>query len=407
MADAQDFSTASDLAVVAKHPISQLPNRLFFELGWDFFVSPDAGDYLSSELVLVTEAEAEAYHAAGTLLYELFCEAAEFIIEENEFEAMGIPANLVRLIKHSWEDDRNLHLMGRFDFAGGIDGLPIRLIEFNADTPTSIPETAIIQWASLRANGLDEDSQFNTLYDALIENFRRLASLNDDLEPRILFSTLRDAPEDEHNVSLLMQAAREAGFEVEFAYVDVVTFSDEEGIFVENPQGEWVACPFWFKLIPWEYIAYEEPELADLLTKIVERRLAVVVNPAYTLLFQSKGILKVLSDLYPEEPTLLKTSFRRPSNPGKGYVEKVFFGREGSNVIIYGPDGEPLSGRGGDYGHYPSVFQDKATLAQDEDGYHYQAGVFFAWEPAGLGFRRSRDLIMDDLSQFVGHFVKG
>jgi glutathionylspermidine synthase len=393
--------------VVAKRPISQLPNHLFQELGWDFFVSPDAGDYLSSELLLLREAEAETYYAAGIRLYELFCDAAEFVIAENAFEVLGIPANLIPLIVQSWEDSRHLHLMGRFDFAGGTGGLPIRLIEFNADTPTSLPETAIIQWASLKANGLDEDRQFNTLYDALTEQFRTLRQMNEDLEPRLLFSTLRHAPEDEHNVSVLMEAAREAGFEVEFAYVDGVTFSASEGIFSGNAESGWKQCPFWFKLIPWEYIAYDEPALAELLTEIVGRRLAVVMNPAYSLLFQTKGILKVLSDLHPEEPLLLKTSFRRPSNPGRGYVEKVFFGREGSNVIIYGPDGEPLSERGGEYGHYPSVFQDRATLASDPDGYYYQAGLFFAGEPAGLGFRRSRDLIMDDRSQFVGHYVEG
>lgn len=393
--------------MVAKRPISQLPNPLFEELGWDFFVSPDAGDYLSSELLLLREAEAEAYYEAGLRLYGLFCEAAEFVIAENAFEVLGIPANLVPLIVQSWDDGRHLHLMGRFDFAGGIGGLPIRLIEFNADTPTSLPETAIIQWASLKANSLDEDRQFNTLYDALGEQFRRLGQMNEDLAPRMLFSTLRNAPEDEHNVSLLMEAAREAGFEVEFAYADEVTFSASEGIFAGNAETGWRPYSFWFKLIPWEYIAYDEPALADLLTEIVKKRLAVVVNPAYSLLFQSKGIMKVLSDLHPDEPLLLKTSFRRPGNPGKGYVEKVFFGREGSNVIIYGPDGEPLSERGGEYGHYPSVFQDRAALARDADGYYYQAGLFFAGEPAGLGFRRSQDLIMDDRSQFVGHYVEG
>lgn len=392
--------------MVAKHSISHLPNHIFQQLGWDYFISPEAGDYLSSELVLVKQKEADAFYEAGKRLYELFCEAADFVVEENEFAALGIPENLIPLIRYTWEDDRHLHLLGRFDFAGGIGGLPMRLLEFNADTPTSIPETAVIQWASLKANGLDENRQFNTLFDSLADNFRRLVNLNSDLEPRILFSTIQDAPEDEHNVSLLMEAAREAGFEVEFAYVHEVTFSDKEGIFVPDGDG-WKRCPFWFKLVPWEYIAYDEPDLARLLTSIVTNRLAVVVNPAYSLLFQSKGILKVLSDLYPDEAVLLKTSFQRPANPGRGYVEKVIFGREGSNVVIYGPDGEPLSGREGDYGHYPSVFQSKADLPRDREGYYYQAGLFFAWEPAGLGFRRSQDLIMDDRSQFVGHYIQG
>lgn len=66
--------------------------------------------------------------------------------------------------------------------------------------------------------------------------------------------------------------------------------------------------PFWFKLIPWEYIAVDEPELAEILTKIVTAEKAVVLNPAYTMLFQSKAILKYLWELIVwlmEEPSVL------------------------------------------------------------------------------------------------------
>ena len=48
-----------------------------------------------------------------------------------------ISLNLVEIIKNSWENDVHWHLYGRFDLAGGIDGKPIKLIELNADTPTS------------------------------------------------------------------------------------------------------------------------------------------------------------------------------------------------------------------------------------------------------------------------------
>ena len=353
----------------------------------------------------MSEAEAEAFYEAGNHLYERFLEAAAYAVEQELFDELGIPSNLIPMIRHTWEDDRHLHLMGRFDLAGGLDGLPIKLIEFNADTPTSLPETSIIQWAQLKANGFNENAQFNTLYEALAEQFRRLKSWNDDFEPKLLFSTLPGAPEDDNNVSVLMEAAREAGFEVCFRTVDQVTFSAQEGIVVEDGKGGWTNYPFWFKLIPWEYIAFDEPELAHLLTDIVKRGMAVILNPAYSLLFQSKGILKILSDLFPEDPMLLKTTFRRPTNPGKGFVEKVMFGREGSNVRIIGPDGEALTERDGDYGHYPVVYQARATFPKDEEGYHYQAGIFFAGESVGLGFRRSRELIMDDRSQFVGHML--
>jgi len=37
-------------------------------------------------------------------------------------------------------------------------------LEFNADTPTALFETSILQWAILKANGkMDEESQFNSV----------------------------------------------------------------------------------------------------------------------------------------------------------------------------------------------------------------------------------------------------
>ena len=54
-------------------------------------------------------------------------------------------------------------VVASFDLAGGLDGLPIKLIEFNADTPTSLFETSIVQWALLKHNGMDETHQFKRL----------------------------------------------------------------------------------------------------------------------------------------------------------------------------------------------------------------------------------------------------
>ncbi|OLF34358.1 glutathionylspermidine synthase, partial [Psychrobacter sp. Cmf 22.2] len=78
-------------------------------------------------------------------------------------------------------NDVHWHLYSRFDLAGGIDNKPIKLIEFNADTPTSVFETAIVQWAMLNVNNLKEDHQFNNLYHALKVNFTLLITLNSDI----------------------------------------------------------------------------------------------------------------------------------------------------------------------------------------------------------------------------------
>lgn len=386
--------------------IHQLPNEVFKELGWDYFISPEAADYLVSDLLIISDAERDAFYHAGNRLYECFTEAGEYIVRQRLLDKLAIPRNLHELIYLSWEDERHLHLFGRFDLAGGIGGLPLKLLEFNADTPTSLPETAIIQWGQLEANGIPEERQFNFVYDALLENFRRLKKLNPDREPYILFSTLRDAPEDDNNVSLLSEAAREAGFQTAFRYIDEVVFSEVEGIFTQESANRYQKYPFWFKLIPWEYIAFDEPQLCDILTKIVRRDEAIILNPAYTMLFQSKGILKYLWDLFPNEPLIPEATFTEPIGRSDfPFVQKVFFGREGSNVTIYDEIGLPLEVRGGEYEHQPSVFQQRVDLAQDAAGQYYQAGIFFAYEACGLGFRRSPSRIIDNGAQFVGHTV--
>ncbi len=77
---------------------------------------------------------------------------------------------------------------------------------------------------------------------------------------------------------------------------------------------------FWFKLFPWEDIAEQELELTRMLEKSDAAGGTRFINPAYTLLFQSKGILKILYDLFPDSPYLLQADFEPLS--GMDQVEK-------------------------------------------------------------------------------------
>lgn len=389
------------------HQLPQLPSAVYEEMGWSYFLSPEGNAYLTEEIVEISAAERDAFYTAGNHLYERFVEAAEYVLDNDLLHTLGIPPNLYDLIEYTWEDERHLHLYGRFDLVGGVDGLPMKVLEFNADTPTSVPETAIIQWAQLRANGISEDRQFNFLYEALVDNFKRLKKLNPGREAAILFSTLAGAPEDDHNVELLQTAAREAGFETTFRYIDQVIFSDINGIFVEEENGNTTQYPFWFKLIPWEYIAEDEPELCRILTNIVTRGLAIVLNPAYTMLFQSKALMAYLWQLNPKDPLLLKTTLEEPvGRENYPFVEKVVLGREGANVAIFDDDGLPETARSGEYENQIKVYQALAQLARDEAGNYYQAGLFFAYEACGIGFRRSAHRIIDNSGQFIGHWVR-
>jgi glutathionylspermidine synthase len=376
-------------------------------LGFVWHTDSDESSYISDELIVISEAQAEAYYEATNTLYDMYIEAAEHVVENNLFHEIGIPFNLVEVIKESWENDVHWHLYGRFDLAGGLDSKPIKLLEFNADTPTALFETAIIQWAILKQNGLEEESQFNALYESLVDNFKRLVTLEEDVSTfeerydgwNFLFTSVKGNSEEENTVRLLQHIATEAGFQTEFAYIDDIEFSPEDGIFYEDKHYE-----LWFKLIPWEDIALEESDLAMLLTNIIKNQKAIIFNPAYTLLFQSKGLLKILWDLYPNHPLLLESSFEPLE--GKKQVKKPVFGREGGSVSILDENSNDLETVAGNYDSYKMVYQDYTKLVTDTQGLSYQAGVFYAYEACGLGFRKGGK-ILDNMSKFVGHIVKG
>lgn len=386
--------------------IEPLDNGYLESIGFGWHTDLDGSRYISNELVSITQDEAEAFYEATNELYDMYVAAAEYVINNDLFHELGIPFNLVDTIKASWENDVHWHLYGRFDLAGGVDGKPIKLIEFNADTPTSLFETAIIQWAMLKFNNLDEAAQFNDVYEALVENFKRLVTLEEDTSAfdeyyegwKILFSSIAGSVEDENTTRLLESAARDAGFECDFAFVDEVSFDDENGIFWNGQNWE-----YWFKLIPWEMIAIDESDLALIIKNIIKNQKAIILNPAYTLLFQSKGIMKILWDLYPNHPLLLESSFEPLK--GKKQVKKPFLSREGANVSIINSDGSIEIQNDGEYANGKFLYQEFADFAKDENGNSYQAGMFFAFEGCALGFRKGKDII-DNYSKFVGHIIE-
>lgn len=383
--------------------VEPVPTTVLEDIGMQWHTDADGSDYIVPELVEVSESEAEAYYAAANTLYDMYVEAAQHVIDQQLYSNLGIDPLLVPLIEQSWERD-DWHLYGRFDLAGGLDGRPIKLIEFNADTPTSLFETSIVQWALLKANGMHEARQFNNLHAMLQENFRRLV-VGDDADfascykdQKVLFSSIAGLPEDERTVRYLQQVAHEAGLYTDFAFMDEAGFIPKQGVFNRDQQ----RADFWFKLYPWEDFASDEPELTGMLQTISDLGSTRFINPAYSLLFQSKGIMKVLCDLYPESPYLLRTSFE-PLD-GIAQVEKKLFGREGENTRITDRDGKLIAETAGEYGHHRSIFQEYVEFPRDVLEHRYQAGVFYAYEACGLGFRRGGE-ILDNMSKFVGHII--
>ena len=382
--------------------ITPLDKATLEEIGLEWHSDTDGTPYIADELVVVSDEEAQRYYEAGNELYDMFVEAAEYVIENDLFFELDIPNTIVPMIKQSFEEDIHWHLYGRFDFAGGLDGAPIKLLEFNADTPTMLYESAVVQWALLKHNKLDESLQFNNIFDSISENFKRMITLGGDVAKfdvlyegwRILFASIAGNVEEERTTKFLQEIATSAGFGTQYATIEEVVFSIEEGASYQGQNYE-----FLFKLIPWEDIAIDEPELALIMQGMMEHKNTIFLNPAYTLLFQSKRMLKILWDLFPHHPLLLESSYEPLS--GKKQVCKRAFGREGANVEILSPNGTILQKNDGIYHNHKPIFQEFAPL-NTYAGQCYQPNVFFAYESCGLGFRRGGEII-DNYSKFVSH----
>ncbi|UOR04526.1 glutathionylspermidine synthase family protein [Hymenobacter aerilatus] len=373
------------------------------DLGWDWAVEDVCQHYVAQEAVQLPEEQADALLEAADTLYDMLVQAIPDELPDDFLRRLAIPEVLWGAVRHSWSDDRHWHLYGRFDLAQTPDGP--KLLEFNADTATSLPEAAVVQWASLVAAGLsEEDRQANGLFECLQNQLTHWLELNDDLTPTLLLVHLPGSEEDAANCAVVAEAALAAGFELAHSCeADAMTVSvagADRGAWAEVEPGQWQKFDFVFKLVPWEILAEEEPELTTDLTQIMQSRDVVVANPAYSLLFQSKAMLAWLWQEFPHHPLLLEASFEELAGHS---VRKPVFGREGQNVteLSAGQPGQTIEG---DFAQQPQIYQRYAALPQDEQGRYYQAGVFWAGQGCAIGYRRDTGF-MTNLSEFVPHVL--
>ncbi|QSZ43128.1 glutathionylspermidine synthase [Sulfurimonas aquatica] len=345
-------------------------------MGLSWHTDSDGEYVVGDKLLAITEQEALAYHDAANELYEMYEKAAEYVIENELFELLDIPKSLIQSIKNSFKNERDNHLYSRFDLSGGIDGTPIKLIEFNADTPTMLLESSLIQLLMLKSNSLEDKKQFNNIYESIGKKIKSISKSKSAEYSRFLFSCISGIEEELNTTKLLQKIAQDEGLLTEFSYLEDTYLDDKHD--------------FMFKLYPWEEMeSFEESQNISML------------NPSYTLLYQSKGMLAILYKLFPDSPYLLETSFKPIK---KKYVKKRMFGREGANIDIVDERGEVLTSTEGIYDEYKAIYQEYTPFVKDEENSYYQAGVFYSDGACGLGFRKGAE-ILDNMSKFVGHVI--
>lgn len=361
-----------------------------------------AQDYLTDEMLGVFPNELAEYISVAENAYAVLVEATELAIKENRLITFGIPSSYMDLFHYSW-NQRKVHpyLYGRMDINGILNKVAGKMIEFNADTCSTLPETML--WQPIQQEILGKGYEhFNYLEESLTLVLKKLfTDLNADYKPAFLGSSMGH-PEDVENVNMVLKMATQSGFHSLYSHLEHVLFN-EDGIFVESGQ-EYIPIDVFFKFFPWDWAINEEPELMQLLNNIILENKCVVLNPFYTMLWQNKKFLAFISEKFPSNTSIAKTSLKIP--PLESYVTKPAFGRIGENVKIHHSRG--LDSRtDGDYGSQQMVYQEFIANPIDKENYTYQAGVFMVGSKAvALNYRCSDKEIINDDCEFFCHFLK-
>ena len=338
------------------------------------------------------EAPARELHALSLEL------VAEVVKSEALMERLAIPAEARDDVAESWEKQAP-SLYGRFDFA--YDGAgPAKLYEYNADTPTSIYESAAFQWIWLEdmiaAGRLpDTADQFNSLHEKLELRFRALFPNGGFVH----FASDPDSIEDRQNVKYLEDIAQQAGIEPKFTPVADIGL-DADGRFID--QDNYLIGAL-FKLYPWEDMFREDyaPKIKGSKTQFLE--------PAWKAILSNKGMLPLLWARHAGHPNLLPAFFEgdpKAAELGNSYVRKPLFSREGANIELV-DDGRRAKVLDQGYGEEGRIVQALHTLTAFEGAYPVIGAWMVGDEPAGIGIREDRSRVTKNLSRFVPHVILG
>ncbi len=363
-------------------------------MGLHFHTADGAEYWNESACYAFGKREVDVLEAATDALNGMCLEAVEHVIAENRFAEFLIPPHLVPWIKRSWEQDE-ISIYGRFDLV--YDGTrPPQLLEYNADTPTSLLEAAAVQWHWLQdiqaRDGLRVD-QFNNIHDRLIEAWRRaLETYGAAANGRMTFAGLglQDSVEDYVTLAYQAEVAAQAGWQTQLLAMGQIGFDARRRTFVDPGLRPLDWC---FKLYPWEWMAGEA----------FGRNLPVAptrwLEPPWKMLLSNKMLLVVLAELFPQSPFLLKAE-REPF--GQTYVRKPLLSREGANVAIV-HDGAAMVETEGPYTG-PCIHQEFRALPCFDGSYAVVGSWLVNGHACGIGIREDQSLITGNASRFVPHY---
>ncbi|MFY7811162.1 MAG: glutathionylspermidine synthase family protein [Flavobacterium sp.] len=329
-----------------------------------------------------------ALENATSELWQMSLEAVEYVIEKNLFHLFHIPNWFISHIKNSWEQD-SPSIYGRFDLA--YKNGEIKLLEFNADTPTSLFEASIVQWYWLQDFDNSKD-QFNSIHEKLINYWGYLKNyLN---KGKLHFTCVKQSLEDLTTIEYLRDCAIQANLDTKLVFIDDIGYDYNNQFFVDLEDQQITNI---FKLYPFEWLVNEE------FGKIINQdKKTNWIEPSWKMILSNKAILPILWQIYPNHKYLLKSYFEKKDLIN--FAKKPILSREGANISLIN-NHTLIANTTGEYGREGFIFQDLFELPNFKGNYPLIGSWIIGQEPAGIGIRESNTLITDNKSKFIPHLI--
>jgi glutathionylspermidine synthase len=317
------------------------------------------------------------------------------IADEKYLRQLRIPQTFWPLIRDSWLRDE-ASLCGRIDLSFTGSG-PAKLLEYNADTPTSIFEAAVFQWTWLE-QGIERHilsssaDQYNSLHERLIEAWKKFGNGS-----RLhLAGTLGNA-EDAGTLAYLEDTAMQAGLQTTVMDIEAIGWR-ETGGFVDLENTEIALA---FKLYPWEWMFHDAfgEKLKEASTRWIE--------PPWKAILSNKGMLPLLWEMFPGHPNLLPAFFEGDPKAvclGSSFVRKPLLSREGANIALI-REGVMLAEQDGPYGAEGYIRQALAPLPNFSSQYPVLGSWLIDHVPCGLSIREDENPITGNNSRFLPHAI--
>jgi glutathionylspermidine synthase len=275
---------------------------------------------------------------------------------------------------------------------------PVKLLEYNADTPTALYESAVFQWEWLEhatelkliPEGCD---QLNDIHESIVRTFPQL-----DIETLSHFACNQIFEDDKGTLDYLEECAREAGLETCFLAMEDIGV-DDQGRFTDLDDRVITTL---VKLYPWEWIMAED------FGRHVPASGVRFIEPPWKAILSNKGLMPLLWGMFEGHPNLLPAFFE--DDPAAAfadtgsYVRKPMLSRQGANIEIV-HEGKTLYHSDGPYGNDAHILQGFQPLPEFDGGYPLLGCWLVASKAVGLCIREDRTLVTGKDARFVPHVI--